>query len=125
MGGVFRGNWRDLLRSLRRNRHGVGPSLECHWLLDRGRVRLGMGLGDGDEADDRAGLRTRVKKDKYFHVHEGRHWVFSGVVIGRGGRNQAEYTTVPSSSLIYRFPNNHQWIVTLELLTYLRYTPIL
>ena len=27
----------------------------------------------------------RWVKDKYFHAHEGRNWVFSGVVIGRGG----------------------------------------
>lgn len=27
----------------------------------------------------------RWVKEKYFHDHEGRHWVFSGVVIGRDG----------------------------------------
>ncbi len=46
------GDWRDLLRSLCRHRHGVGPSLECHWFLDRGRVCQGMDRSDGGTADD-------------------------------------------------------------------------
>ena len=46
------------------------PSLRC------------CGNGPGKDTTTRP---RRWIKEKYFHAHEGRHWVFSGVVIGRDG----------------------------------------
>src|SRR6266487_4422097 len=40
------------------------------------------GNGEGKRHNNKP---RRWIKDKYFHVHEGRNWVFSGVVIGRDG----------------------------------------
>src|SRR5437588_8169340 len=62
MGSVLSGDGCDLLRSVCRSRHGIGSIVERHWLLDRGRARLGMDLGAGKEALEGAYPRTELRR---------------------------------------------------------------